>query len=201
MPVLVVGFFCRAYLARLLFGSVAPPVATIFGYLTVAIFFRIIYSILSRYFYAQKDTKTPLFVSMFAIGLNIILAFRLASPHAYGIAGLAMAQSLVALAEVAVLVGVMLNRDSRLLIWNFWSGAARILSVTGFSVLAAFVMISVLPLKLADTGIVTLGSKLAIISFVTFIVHVTISSMFGLEEAANVVAKAKQLILRPIKLQ
>jgi putative peptidoglycan lipid II flippase len=200
MPVLVISFFCRAYLARLLFGQAAPPVAIIFGYLTVAIFFRIMYSIISRFFYAQKDTKTPLLVSIFAIGLNIVLAFKLANPNAYGIAGLAMAQSLVALAEVIILVIVMLLRDRRLLNLAFWGGAARILSVTGFSVLATFVMISLLPLHLSDTGIVTLGSKLGLISLVTFLVHVGISSLFGLEEAANVVGKVRQFVVRPVKL-
>lgn len=201
MPVLVICFFCRAYLARLLFGQAAPPVAIIFGYLTVAIFFRIIYSIISRFFYAQKDTRTPLLVSIFAIGLNIVLAFQLASPSSYGIAGLAMAQSLVALAEVAILTTVMLIRDHRLLNWDFWGGTARIVSVTGFSVLSAFVMISLLPLKLSDSGIVTLGSKLGLISLVTLLVHVGVSSLFGLEEATNVVSKVKQLVLRPIKIQ
>lgn len=201
MPVLVICFFCRAYLARLLFGQAAPPVAIIFGYLVVAIFFRIVYSIISRFFYAQKDTKTPLFVSIFAIALNIILAFQLARPSAYGIAGLAMAQSLVAFSEVTILVIIMLKRDSRLLNFAFWGGVARILSVTGFSVLTAFVMISVFPLKLSDTGIVSLGSKLGSIAAVTFLVHVVISSLFGLEEATNVVSKAKQFVLRPIKLQ
>ena len=90
MPVLVICFFCRAYLARLIYGNVARDVALIFGYLTGAIFFRIIYSMLSRWFYAQKDTKTPLYVSLFAIGLNIYLAFSLARPSAYGVAGLSL---------------------------------------------------------------------------------------------------------------
>lgn len=60
MPVLVVCFFCRGYLARILSGNARGEIALIFGYLVAAIFFRIIYSIMSRWFYAQKDTKTPL---------------------------------------------------------------------------------------------------------------------------------------------
>ena len=199
MPILVICFFCRGYLARLLFGQASKPVAIIFGYLVVAIFFRIMYSIISRFFYAQKDTRTPLLVSIFAIGLNIFLAFRLAHPDSYGIAGLAMAQSLVAVAEVVILVSVMLVRDHKLLNLEFWGGAARIVSVTGFSVLTAFVMISLLPLRLADTGIVTLGSKLGLISSVTILVHIMVSSLFGLEEATGAVAKLKNLMLRPIK--
>ncbi len=200
MPILVVCFFCRAYLARLLFSSVAPQVSLIFGYLTVAIFFRIIYSIISRWFYAQKDTKTPLLVSVFAIVLNIILAFQLANPEAYGVAGLAMAQSLVAMSEVAILLVVMLVRDHRLLNIEFWSGIGRILSVTGFSVLAAFIMISIFPLTVTDTGIVTLGTKLGSISLVTFLVHFGISSLFDLAEVRPVIEKTKQFILRPVKL-
>ncbi len=200
MPTIVICFFCRAYLARLLFGKAAPPVALIFGYLTVAIFFRIMYSILSRYFYAQKDTRTPLFVSIFAIGLNIFLAFNLARPDAYGIAGLAMAQSLVAMSEVLILFTIMLWRDHRLLNMEFWGGVGRILSVTGFSVLAAFIMISIFPLNLTDTGIIVLGAKLGSIALVTFLVHLGVSLLFDLQEARPVIQKTKELILRPIKV-
>ncbi len=201
MPVIVVCFFCRGYLARLLFGKAAPTVALVFGYLTVAIFFRIMYSIISRYFYAQKNTRTPLFVSIFAIILNIVLAFSLARPSAYGIAGLAMAQSFVALSEVVILLSIMIYKDHKLLNMAFWGGVGRIMSVTGFSLIAAFVMITILPLKLDDSGFFTLGAKLAIITAVTFAVHLSISSLFELEEALPVVAKIKQIILKPIRIQ
>jgi putative peptidoglycan lipid II flippase len=201
MPVIVVCFFCRGYLARMLFGDVAPTVALLFGYLTIAIFFRIMYSIISRYFYAQKNTRTPLMVSIFAIILNIILAFTLARPSSYGIAGLAMAQSLVAFAEVAILLFIMLYKDRRLLNMAFWGAVGRIVSVTGFSLMAAFIMITLLPLKLSDAGFVTLAPKVGIISLVTFAVHLSLSSLFELEEAQPVVEKIKQIILKPIKIQ
>jgi peptidoglycan biosynthesis protein MviN/MurJ (putative lipid II flippase) len=58
----------------------------------------------SRYFYAHKDNLTPLYVSIFAIALNIYLAFRLVHPDTYGVAGLALAQSIVAFSEVAILM-------------------------------------------------------------------------------------------------
>lgn len=204
MPILVVTFFCRGYLARLLFSDVAPAVATILGYLVVAIFFRIVYSYISRYFYARKDTITPLLVSVFAIALNIFLAFTLARPRSmggYDIAGLALAQSLVAFAEVVVLSGIMIYRDRQLITLAFWSGVARTLSVTGFSLLAAFVMISLLPLRISDVGLVTLGSKFGSIVTVTIFVHVLVSYMFGLEEATGVIGKAKRMIFRPVKIQ
>lgn len=200
LPVIVVSFFCRAYLARLLFGKVAQDVALIFGYLTVAMFFRIMYSIISRYFYAQKDTRTPLLVSIFAIGFNIFLAFNLAKPSTYGVAGLAMAQSLVAMSEVVILLTVMIARDRRILNMAFWGGVGRILSVTGFSVLAAFTMISLFPLRVADVGPIVLGAKFASIASVTLIVHLLVSSLFELEEASPVMVKLKQIVLRPVKI-
>lgn len=204
MPVLVICFFCRAYLARLLFGQAAPAVALIFGYLVLAIFFRIVYSIMSRYFYAYKDTRTPLMVSIFSIALNVFLVFNLAKPTeagGYGVAGLALAQSLVAMGEVFLLLGIMIYKDHKLLDMHFWGGVGRIMSVTGFSVIAAFIMISLLPLKLSDTGIVVLGTKLGSIAIVTFIVHMIVSSIFSLEEVGPFVAKMKQLVLWPIKIQ
>jgi putative peptidoglycan lipid II flippase len=203
MPVLVISYFCRAYLARLIYADVAREVALIFGYLVLAILFRIIYSMVSRYFYAYKDTKTPLLVSVFAITLNIVLAFNLARPEpfGYGISGLAMAQSIVAVSEVVVLVSIMLYRDRKLIDISFGNAILRIMSVTGFSLLAAFIMISFLPLKVTDRGFTTLGGKLAIISIVTLAVHTAISWVFELEEAKAVLHKAKKLILKPIRLE
>lgn len=199
MPTIVICYFCRGYLARLIFTRDANDIAIIFGYLTVAILFRIVYSIISRWFYAQKDTKTPLFVSLFTIGLNIFLAYMLSRPTSYGVAGLAMAQSIVAAVEVVVLSAIMLIRDHKLFDIEFWGGLTRILSVTGFSVLAAFIMISFFPLGALDRGVITLGTKLGAIALVTFTVHVCISLLFGLEEARPALRRLKKFILMPIK--
>ncbi len=200
IPVVVVCYFARGYFARLIFAKNASEIAVIFGYLAGAIFFRTIYSIISRWFYAQKDTKTPLFVSLFTIGLNIVLAYSLSRPSSYGIVGLALAQSIVAATEVTILMTIMLFRDRKLFNAEFWGGVLRILSVTGFSVVATFIMISFLPLNVNDKGFITLGTKLGAISVVTLFVHVSLSSLFGLEEARPVIDRLKQFIFKPIKI-
>lgn len=199
-PVAVVGYFTRGYLARLIFGDVAPEVALIFGYLTAAIIARIIYSMFSRYFYANKDTVTPLYVSIFAIALNIYLAFMLAKPEAYGVAGLALAQSIVAVSEVMILMIIMIVRDKKLFNAFFWSSIGKLVSVTGFSIMITFVMMAFLPLSLADRGIITLGSKLLLISSVTFLTHLIVSFIFGLQQARTVIHKAREMILKPIRV-
>jgi putative peptidoglycan lipid II flippase len=199
-PLVVICYFSRGYLARLIYTNGSPQIATIFGFLTLAIFFRILYSIISRWFYAQKDTRTPLFVSLFTIGLNIILAYNLARPSVYGVAGLALAQSIVAMVEVFILSIIMLIRDPKLFDATFWGGVWRTVSVTGFSVVTCFIMISLYPLGINDRGILTLGTKLVFIALVTFSVHIGVSSLFGLEEVRPLFARARKIALKPIKL-
>ena len=201
MPVVVVCYFARAYLARMIFGDVAPQVALVFGFLVVAIFFRIIYAMISRYFYAHKDTKTPLFVSIFAIGFNIYLAFTLSRPDSYGISGLAIAQSIVAFSEVVILSSIMLYRDKKMFQPAFVSGVFKIVSVTGFTLVSTFLMLDLLPLNASDRGLITLGGKLALISSVTLFTHVVISRIFDLDEAHVVISKAYNAIMKPIRVQ
>jgi putative peptidoglycan lipid II flippase len=201
MPVVVVSYFARGYLARIIFGKNAPEIAVIFGFLVVAILFRTIYTIVSRWFYAQKDTKTPLFVSIFTIALNIVLAYSLSRPHAYGVVGLAIAQSIVAMVEVFILSVIMLIRDHKLFDMAFFGGCARIVSVTGFSVVAGSTMAALYPLGVNDRGIITLGTKLFFIALVVFAVHVGISALFGLEEVEPIFRRVKQIILKPIHIQ
>lgn len=200
MPIVVICYFARGYLSRVIFAEGVSQITLIFGYLVGAIFFRTIYAIISRWFYAQKDTKTPLFVSLFTIALNIYLAYNLSQPDSYGIAGLAMAQSIVAAVEVAILVVIMLLRDHKLFNGEFWRGVLKILSVTGFSVLAAFIMLAFLPLNASDVGFITFASKLTAIAGVTFAVHLGVSLLFGLSEARPVVDRAKRIIYKTIRL-
>lgn len=203
-PVIVVCFFGRGYLARMIFSRNAPEIASIFGFLTGAIFFRTIYTIVSRYFYAQKDTWTPLIDSLFAIGLNIVLVMNLSKPDSYGITGIALAESIVAGAQLFILTTIMFIRDPKLFDMRFFGGLGRIISITGFTVVAAYIMVSVFPLNINDTGLITLGVKLSLIATVTFAVHLGLSSLFGLEEAVPIFRKIKSVgraIMRPLKIE
>jgi putative peptidoglycan lipid II flippase len=199
MPVVVVCYFGRAYLARIIFSNDAPEIALIFGFLTVAILFRTVYAIISRWFYAQKDTKTPLIVSIIVISLNVYLAYSLSKPDNYGVAGLALAQSIVAMVEVGLLVSIMLWRDHKLFDMLFVGAVAKIISVTGFTVVTASTYAALYPLGLLDSGF-TVMNKLAILALLTLGVHVGLSSLFGLEEVRPVFARIRKIILKPINI-
>jgi len=201
MPVTVICFFTRGYLARIIFTNASNNIATIFGFLTVFIFFAVLYTIISRWFYSHKDTITPLCVSVFIIIINITLVTFLArpAPNGYGVSGLAISQSLSAMLEVFTLSIIMVKRDRKLLDLKFLYGLFKILSVTGFSVVAGFIMVQLFPLELKDRGVIVLGSKLMLIAGVTGIVYLTMSALFGLEEAKSVLNKLKRIALKPIR--
>jgi putative peptidoglycan lipid II flippase len=200
LPVVVICFFGRGYLARLIFTRGSTDIANIFGFLTVAIFFRTIYAIISRWFYAQKDTRTPLYVSVFTIALNITLAYWLTRPGGYGLVGLALAQSIVAAIEVVILSVIMLVRDPKLFNLYFWSGIIRTISVTGFSLIAGYITVGFIPLGIDDRGFITLGAKLLILSGVTLATHFAISGLFDLEEARPFWSWARRLLFRAVKV-
>jgi len=198
IPVVIISYLCRGYLARLIFAKGSKEIALIFGFLVLAIFFRTLYTIISRWFYAQKDTRTPLLVSIFTIALNALLAVTLGRRSAYGAAGLAISVSLASAVEVLLLSLIMVYRDRGLLNAVFWGGVGRAISVGGFSMLACYLAVSSMPLNLDDHGF-AIGSKLAIVVGATLAVHISVSGLFGLEEARPIFTWLKRLILRPIR--
>ncbi|HEY4964512.1 MAG TPA: lipid II flippase MurJ [Candidatus Saccharimonadales bacterium] len=200
-PIVVISFFCRGYLARMIYTQGNDQIAIIFGFLTISIFFGIMYSFISRWFYSHKDTKTPLFVSVFTIILNIILAYTLSRPSMYGVVGLALAQSIVVATEVTILVIIMMFRDHKLFDLNFLGQLVRIASVTGFSIVAGFIMVTFYPLNLNDRGIFVLGSRVLVITIVVFGVHLLVSSLFDLDEVKPVFRRLKKLASKPISLE
>ena len=201
LPVEVICFFGRGYLARLIFSRNSGSIALVFGFLTFAILFNTLYTIMSRWFYAQKDTRTPLYISIFTISLNIILAFWLGSANNYGLQGLAVAQSVAAAAEVTVLAIAMVIRDRKLFDTKFLSGVFRTISVTGFTLVAGYITVGFIPLGDHDRGFITLGTKVFILATVTLATHLLISGLFGLEEAQPFWGWIRRLLYRSVKVE
>jgi hypothetical protein len=142
-----------------------------------------------------------LYVSLFTISLNIVLAFWLGSASSYGLQGLAIAQSIVAGVEVCILAVIMVIRDHKLFDGYFWSGVFRTVSVTGFSLVAGYITVGFVPLGATDRGFITLGTKLFILTTVTLTTHLLVSGLFGLEEARPFWRWARKLLYRPVKVE
>lgn len=204
LPVATIAFFTRGYLVSFIFNqtesfsSVNGLIAGLLGALVVAILFRSIYHIAARSFYAQQDTKTPLYISMFTIPLNIALAIWFTQKLSMGAYGLAWAQSLVAVVEVIVLFTILSRRVQNIFDKEFMSAVWRMLSATGFTALACYVMVRLLPLRSADQNFFSTFPKFAIIVAVTMIFYVYVCHLMKLRESHPVIVRVQSLLLSRI---
>lgn len=196
LPIAVITFIAQDYLASFLFTQGAPVVAATLGILCVAIVFRSIYHIASRSFYAQKDTKTPLVISIFTISLNIALAVSFTSMLNLGIYGLAWAQSLVALVEVAILFVVMSRRIPQLFDRPFMKAIFRMLVATLSMAAVTILCTSFMGRVVPDVGFYILFPKFCMIAGTSFAVYLLISNWAGLDEAGHVWGRMKQIASR-----
>ena len=194
LPVAMVVYFTRGYLVNFLFSGGDALAAGILGALVVAILFRSVYYIAARTFYANQDTKTPLYISFFSIGLNIVLAIWFTQGLKMGAYGLAWAQSIMAAVEVAILFTVMGSRFKGLLNKNFWSGVWRMISATGLMAPVSYVMVVLLPLPAGDESSIYLTlPKFGIIAVVSLSAYVLFSRLLKLHEAKPIIDFAKRI--------
>ena len=95
----------------------------------------------------------------------------------------------------------MVVRDRKLFDGQFWGGIGRIISVTGFSLVAGYLAVTLLPLNANDIGPIALGTKLLIITGIVFVTHVGISYIFALDEASTMLGAIKRFIFRPVRIE
>ena len=183
LPIVIFSFVTREYWARIIFTQDNAEIALIFGWLCLGIFFRTLYAIVSRFYYAQKDTLTPLFVTVLgAFVQRPFLSWGLAA--AYGVSGLGMATSLVAVLEIVVLVAIMQRRDSGLFHARFFKDLALILLVGLAAAAAAFLAADWLPLRKDDLSS-EFTLKLSVIFVLTFALYFWLSRLLKIREAAR----------------
>jgi len=185
LPVAVITYFTRGYLVNFINPGGDPLMAGLLGALTVAILFRSIYYIAARSFYAQQDTKTPFYISIFSIGLNIFLAVWFTVKLQMGPYGLAWAQSIMAFVEVIILFAVMNARIDKLFDRMFWNAIWRMASATGFMAIVAYLMVSLFPLQAGDSSSFYFTfPKFALIVATSFGSYIIFSKMLRLHEVA-----------------
>ncbi len=204
LGVTVVAFFMRGYLGRLLVGEGNDTVSDLLGLLTLAIFARSVFHILSRAFYAQQDTKTPLYVSFLVVGINIALIFtwgRSVSDGGFGILGLALAQSLVAAVEVIILIYILNRRFKGLISWRMITDIAWMVSAAGMSSIVTYAGIQALPLRLADVGFFSIVPKFLILVALSLFSYLLFSYLFNVRESKPVVKRLLAFVFKPVRMQ
>lgn len=199
LPTATIAYFARGYLVSFLFNGGQPVVAWLLGILTLAILFRSIYHIAARSFYAQQDTKTPLYISFFTIGLNIVLAVWFTMSLGLGIYGLAYAQSIVAAIEVFILFGAMAHKIPDLFDTQFVHAIMRMVFSTGFMAIVTFMSVKMFELSANDNSIVATLPKFSLIVLSSMLAYTLISGyIFKLREAGYVIRYVERLVFSQI---
>lgn len=194
MPVATIAFFTRGYLVNFIKNGGDPLMANLLGALVVAIVFRSIYHIAARSFYAQQDTKTPLYVSLFAIALNIALAVWFTAVLDMGAYGLAWAQSIMAVVEVIILFVIMSRRIEGLFDLVFVHAIARMASATGFMALVSYITVQVFQLQNVDQSFLATFPKFIAIVIISLGAYVWFSRLLKITEVNPVLKRARSLL-------
>lgn len=203
LPVAVISFFGRGYITSFISNignnDSNGTIASILGTLCLAIFARSVFHIASRGFYAHQDTKTPFVVSIFAIGLTIVLSvwfFFLG----WGVDGLGLAQSVGAMIEIIILLYILQKRSKReLLDKAYWKATVRMLFATLVAGCVAFSMTKFVPLMATDTSLVITIPKFLLISAVSIIAYLIASYFLDLKEAKPIFKYFKKILFRNAK--
>ena len=194
LPVSVVIFFTRGYVAHFISNGGDQLIAGILGCLVVAILFRTIYHMAARAFYARQDTKTPLYISIFSISLNIILAIVLSMVLKMGAYGLAWAQSTVAVLEVVVLLAVMNRQMPKLFDMTFVRAIFKMILAGIVTGVVCYIGVLVLPFRYHDDSFFSAFPKFVIISLVSFGTYAVASKWLKLPEIDPILARLKKVL-------
>ncbi len=194
LPIAVVTFFARGYIATFIKEGGNVLIAGLLGALVVSILFRTVYHIAARTFYAQQDTKTPLYISLFTITLNIVLAVLFSMQFGWGPYGLAWAQSIVAVVEVAILFAVLQRKTPGIFNKYFRIAVGKMLIASAIMAVVTYVTLQFLQLRADDQGLLATLPKFVVITTVSFIVYVIVSKKLKLDEAEPVVARVSAIV-------
>lgn len=200
LPVAVIAFLGRGYLVSFIKVGGAPEISDILGTLAIAILFRSIYHLASRSFYAQQDTRTPLYISIVAILLNISLAVWFVLGLHMGVFGLAAAAAIVSFIELMILFAIMSRRIKNLFNAPFMHGVLRMVSATGLMFIVTYVMIKTFNLtNVASSSMFALLPPFILIVGVSLASYLLFSRLLQIEEAKPVLQRIRQLIFSRIK--
>jgi putative peptidoglycan lipid II flippase len=200
LPVTVIAFFTRGYVVSFIKNGGDWLIASILGILVLSVFTSSIFHIASRGFYAQQDTRTPLIVSIFAIGGMIGLSVLFTMVFNWGPQGLAFAQVIGSAVEVIILLTLLHFKLKRELFnKHFWRTFLKIILASVITGCVAYSMTKFFPLRAADVSIFITLPKFALISGISLIAYLIAGYLLGLSEVKPIFSWIQRVIFRNVK--
>ncbi|HSW94605.1 MAG TPA: murein biosynthesis integral membrane protein MurJ [Patescibacteria group bacterium] len=150
--------------------------------------------ILARAYYASKDTRTPLALTLVSIGTNIVLSVLLAP--LYGINGLALANSIATLAEAALFM-ILLAPRARLRIVGIGTSSLKVIAASLLMGIAmfAFIRATNITVDLQQTKIGLL-LQTAVAFAVGMVAYLGAATVFRVTELAEITAAVRSRVGR-----
>lgn len=199
LPVAVIAFFSRGYVVSFVKNGGDKLIASVLGALVVSIFARSVFHIASRGFYARQDTKTPFVVSIIAVGLSMLLSVIFSLVLGWGPEGLGWAQSIGALVEIFILLGILeVQSKGKLLNHEYWSSLFRMLFATLITGCVAYSMTKFMPLLSTDNSIFITFPKFIMIVAVSALAYLVAGYFLNIEEVKPIFAKIKKALFRNV---
>ena len=196
LPVVVMFFFFRGYVVSFIKNGGDGLISGLLGVLVISIFCRSIYHIAARSFYAMEDTKTPLRVSLLAIGLNILLAIVFSLVFRWGPYGLAWAQVIGAVVEIVVLLKLMSSRIPGVFDLKFVAGVGRMFVASAITGITCYVLVSAMPLLNSDERFFSIFPKFCLMSMIATGVYIGVSKLFKLPEVDPILHQINKILFK-----
>ncbi|MBR1874927.1 murein biosynthesis integral membrane protein MurJ [Candidatus Saccharibacteria bacterium] len=198
LPVSIITYFARGYVVNFIKNGGDPIIANVLGSMIVAIFAQSVFHIASRGFYARQDTRTPFRISIISIGLSMLFSV-IFTRIGFGPYGLGWAQSLGAVIEMFLLLGI-LNKRSKKKLFNkdFWSGLWRMVIATVVTGVVAYIMTKFFPLLATDNSFFVTFPKFCLISLASIIAYFAASYLLDLEEVAPIFNYINKILFRNV---
>ena len=200
MPMAAIVFFTRGYIVSIIRVGGDSLIAGILGIMALVILLRSVFHIASRSFYAQQDTKTPMFISLGSIIIAIGFAIWFTMGLDMGAYGLAFAQVIWAVLEITVLFIVMNVRLKGLFTRKFVMTSLKMLAATAVMSIATYILVSLIGLRFDDQNILMVLPQLLFIVIVSAIVYVAMSYILKINESLPIVEKVKKFFLPKPKI-
>ncbi|MCL2001894.1 MATE family efflux transporter [Candidatus Saccharibacteria bacterium] len=198
LPIAVVAFFARGYVAAFIVNGGNAMIAGLLGVLCVSIVCSSIFQILVRAFYANQDTKTPLIVSLISISVMVTIAVLLARHTNLGAFGIVYAKATSAILEITLLFGILHYRRRSVFTLEFVRAVIKMFVAGFFTALTVYTMVRLFPFRLSNVSFMSTFPKFALITGVGFVTYVVAGFFLAIDEVSPIVARVKKVVFRNV---
>lgn len=200
-PIVAMFFFMRGYIVNFIKNGGDALISSLLGVLVISIFCRALYHIAARCFYAMEDTKTPLRISIFAIGLNIFLAIFFTIFLKAGPIGLAWAQSIGAFLEIVILLVLISKKMPGTFDAEFLGGISKMIISGILTGAVCYFLVFHMPVLNTDERFFSIFPKFMFIGIMGSVTYVISAKIFKLPEVEPILERVKKMLFSQIKIK